>query len=84
MHNVNQQFLLSTLIIVLGFALKKGGVIGEEDGAALAKILFNVSLPAVVISTFSTMQFERSLIVLPGHQHCFWCVDVRGGAACFP
>lgn len=65
MGNVNNQFILSTLVIILGYIIKKFNIISENEGKVLAKLVLNVTLPAVVISTFSNVHFESSLILLP-------------------
>lgn len=65
MGNVNSQFLLSTLIIALGYIIKKFNLITEKEGAVLAKLVLNITLPALVITTFSTLKFDVSLSFLP-------------------
>ena len=65
MGNVNGQFVLSTLVIALGYLLKRTGLVSEKDGAVLTRVLLNVTLPALVVSTFSAMHFEPSLMALP-------------------
>jgi predicted permease len=62
MGNINWQFLLSMLIIALGYVTKRIGLVTEKDGEGIAKVIFNFSLPALVINTFSTMKVETSLI----------------------
>lgn len=65
MGNVNSQFLLSTLIIALGYIIKKFNIISEKEGEVLAKLVLNITLPALVISTFSSLKFDVSLSFLP-------------------
>lgn len=65
MENVNTQFLLSLLIIVLGYVFKKVGFIKETDGEAISRVIFNLTLPSLVISTFSTMKIETTLLLVP-------------------
>ncbi|NLY98431.1 MAG: AEC family transporter [Clostridiaceae bacterium] len=65
MGNINWQFLLSMLIIALGYVTKRIGLVTEKDGEGIAKVIFNFSLPALVINTFSTMKVETSLVWLP-------------------
>lgn len=65
MANVNYQFFLSMLIIALGYISKRFKLVSEKDGEGIAKIIFNFTLPALVITTFSTIQVDFSLIMMP-------------------
>ncbi len=65
MENVNGQFMISLLIIALGYIGKRLNLVTEKDGAGLAKIVFNFTLPAIVIYTFSNMTVNTSLLLLP-------------------
>lgn len=65
MGNVNTQFILSMLIIALGYFAKRIGLLTEKDGEGISKVVFNISLPALVIKTFSAITVEASLIWLP-------------------
>ena len=65
MANVNYQFFISMLIIALGYVSKRFKIVNEKDGEGLAKIIFNFTLPALVITTFSTIQVDLSLIMMP-------------------
>lgn len=65
MSNVNSQFFLSMLIIALGYLGKKLNLIKEKDGEGISRIIFNFTLPSLVISTFSTIKVESSLILMP-------------------
>lgn len=65
MANVNYQFILSMLIIALGYLCKRFKIVNEKDGEGIAKIIFNLTLPALVITTFSTMQIDLSLVMMP-------------------
>ncbi|ARK32246.1 AEC family transporter [Halalkalibacter krulwichiae] len=62
---MNGEFLNIILIIALGYLLKRFNILQEKDGAVIAKLIFKVTLPALVIVTFNTVQLEPSLIVLP-------------------
>ncbi|MHA1724337.1 MAG: AEC family transporter [Promethearchaeota archaeon] len=65
MANVNYIFLLSLFIIALGYFLKRINIIPEENGKAIAKVIFNVTLPAVILKVTRTIVFSASLILLP-------------------
>ena len=65
MADVNVIFLLSILIVVIGFIFKKLKILKETDGDTIARIIFNVTLPAVILKFAITIQFELTLILLP-------------------
>jgi predicted permease len=61
---LNEQFLVNTLVIGVGWMLRRF-LLDEAAGAAVVKITLNVTLPALIVSTFSTVRFDRSLALLP-------------------
>jgi malate permease and related proteins len=63
--NVNSQFLTSLLIIFLGYIGKRFDLVKERDGEGISRIIFNFTLPSLVITTFSTIKIDASLILLP-------------------
>jgi len=65
MTDVNVIFLTSILIVVIGYLVKKLKILKETDGETIAKIIFNVTLPAVILKFTTTIQFELSLVILP-------------------
>lgn len=65
MTDVNLTFTISLVIIVIGYLIKKLKIITEENGDVIAKIIFNLTLPAVILKITSTLEFEVSLILLP-------------------
>ncbi|MFX1315822.1 MAG: AEC family transporter [Promethearchaeota archaeon] len=65
MTNVNAVFLLSLIVITIGYFIKKINIIKEEDGDIIAKIIFNLTLPAVILKVTSSIQFKSSLLLLP-------------------
>ena len=65
MADVNYIFLLSLAIIVIGYVVKKLKLITEENGKIVAKIIFNITLPAVILKITSRIEFRISLILLP-------------------
>ena len=65
MTDVNVVFLISIFIVAIGYLIKRLGIIKEENGDVIAKIIFNVTLPAVILKFTSTIQFELSLLLLP-------------------
>ncbi|TXT60140.1 MAG: Membrane transport protein [Promethearchaeota archaeon] len=65
MADINYIFFLSLSIIILGFIIKKLGIITEEDGKVIGKIIINVTLPALVLETVTGIQINLTLILLP-------------------
>lgn len=61
---INNQFFLSILIIALGYAFKRLKLIQEEDGDSVSRIIFNITLPALIIYSFSSMKLNMSLGLL--------------------
>jgi hypothetical protein len=65
MADVNYIFLLSLIIIVIGYIIKKLKIITEENGKIVSKVIFNITLPAVILKFTSRIEFNYSLILLP-------------------
>ncbi|MBY9013925.1 MAG: AEC family transporter [Candidatus Lokiarchaeota archaeon] len=65
MADVNLIFFLSILIIAIGYLVKKLHILKEKDGETIAKIIFNITLPAVILKFATTIKFELPLILLP-------------------
>lgn len=64
MDNFNQQFLFSISIIVLGYILKRFDIIREREGEGMTRIVLNVTLPSLIIVSFSDMSIQPSLFFL--------------------
>jgi predicted permease len=64
MENFNSQFVISFIIIALGYCLKKWHILKEKDGEAMARLIFNVTLPSLIIVTFHRITIDSSLIML--------------------
>ena len=64
MSAFNQQFLMSVIIILLGYILKKIGLLKETDGSTISRLIFNLTLPALIIVSFHDLVFESSLMIL--------------------
>ncbi|MFX0049408.1 MAG: AEC family transporter, partial [Candidatus Hermodarchaeota archaeon] len=65
MTDVNVVFLLSISIVAIGYLIKKLKILKESDGDTIAKIIFNITLPAVILKFTTTIQFDLSLVLLP-------------------
>lgn len=64
MDGFNQQFIYSILIIGLGYLLKETKIIKESDGEGLGRVIFNLTLPSLIIVTFHDIVIEPSLFLL--------------------
>ncbi|MCE4047811.1 AEC family transporter [Bacillus sp. Au-Bac7] len=64
MENFNNQFIISFIIIALGYCLKKWQILKEKDGEAMARLIFNVTLPSLIIVTFHRITIDSSLMML--------------------
>ncbi|MFT8322252.1 MAG: AEC family transporter [Bacillus sp. (in: firmicutes)] len=64
MDSFNAQFLYSVIIIALGYFFKRWNIIKEKDGEAIARVIFNITLPCLIIYTFHNIVIETSLIML--------------------
>jgi predicted permease len=62
---MNQEFLYIILIIALGYLLKRLNVLQVKDGEVIAKIIFKITLPALVLVTFDSVKLETSLFLIP-------------------
>jgi len=62
---MNDEFLNILLLIGLGYLLKKLNILRESDGEVISRIIFNLTLPALVIVSLNTAKIEPSLILLP-------------------
>ena len=62
---INATFLISLTIIAIGYTIKRLNLIKEKNGDVLSKIIFNITLPAVILKYTTTVHFEISLILLP-------------------
>ena len=65
MDSFNFTFLLSLSIIVLGYLLKAIRVLSEDHGKYLSKIILNVTLPALILRTISSIELDFSLVLAP-------------------
>lgn len=65
MSNPLEIILVPTLMIVLGYVLKRHGVLKAQDSTLLSKIVLNVSLPALIFLNLSTADIHGEMFFLP-------------------
>ena len=49
-------------MILLGFLMKRIGILEKSDGTRIARIITNVTLPSVIIVNFASIMIEKSLL----------------------
>lgn len=64
MSNFNEQFIFSIIIISLGYLLKRSNLIKESDGEAISRIVFNLTLPCLILISFNNIKIDFSLIFI--------------------
>ena len=52
------------IIIFLGYLLKRMKILKESDGDGIARVIFNLTLPALVVVTFHDFVMDYSLLLL--------------------
>ena len=62
---MNQEFLYIIAIILIGYLLKRANILKVKDGETISRIIFNITLPALVIVSLNSVKIEPSLIMLP-------------------
>lgn len=64
MNNVNLEFITALIIISIGYLSKRIGLITEKQGGILAKIILNITLPALILKTFTNIEIKLTLGLL--------------------
>ncbi|WP_453995742.1 AEC family transporter [Bacillus nitroreducens] len=62
---MNEEFLYIVIIIALGYILKRIHILQEKDGEVIAKLIFKLTLPALVLVTFDSVEIQTNLILIP-------------------
>ncbi|QCT73914.1 AEC family transporter [Macrococcoides canis] len=62
---MTQTFIMIIALIFTGYILKRLNYIKEDEGSVIAKLIFNLTLPSLVIVTLSGVKINPSLIWLP-------------------
>ena len=64
MANVVTKIISYILIIVLGYALKRAKLFRVDHADVIAKIILNITLPCVLVSTLRTINFSGQFLVV--------------------
>ncbi len=51
------------ILIALGYILKKCGILQKEDRHSILNLVFYITLPCILISSFKTFEYSSSLII---------------------
>ncbi len=65
MEKLNYQFILALIIVLAGFVVRRSGILSRADGEALSRLVLNITLPALIIDTFSSFTMDGTLALLP-------------------
>ena len=64
MNEINFDFTVYLLLILLGYSLKKFKLIKEKDCHVLATLVLYVTLPAIVFNIFNNISVDSSMLIL--------------------
>lgn len=62
---MNQELFYIIIIIAIGYLLKRMNLLKEKDGETISRIIFNITLPALIIVSLHSVKIESSLTMLP-------------------
>ncbi|MGE4353798.1 MAG: AEC family transporter [Oscillospiraceae bacterium] len=79
MIEIFSKILCMLSVIVIGFFLKKIGIVSRDDFHVLSKILIYVTIPASVIVNFNGFEMEYSMLILPVLAIVFFLVGCLTG-----
>jgi malate permease and related proteins len=65
MNQTNNVFIITIVIILVGFLLKKYNFITEKEGKTISKFLMHTTFPALMIISTAKVKLETSLILIP-------------------
>jgi predicted permease len=65
MDQANLVFLVTLCIVGLGFSLKHWGIVSEQDGKVLSRILMHTTFPALMIVSTLRVPLTAHLIAIP-------------------
>ncbi len=65
MDQANLVFLVTLCIVGLGFSLKHWGIVSEQDGKVLSRILMHTTFPALMIVSTLRVPLTLNLLAIP-------------------
>ncbi|WP_121613020.1 AEC family transporter [Mesobacillus foraminis] len=73
---MNQEFLYIIILIGIGYLFKRFDILKERDGEVISRVIFNITLPALIIVSLNSVQIEPSLFLLPAIVMVFGFVSI--------
>ena len=64
MGEILMQAFSFVAIIILGYVLRSRGFFKEEDFYVISRIVLKITLPAAIVSNFSGMSLEPSMLLI--------------------
>ncbi|WP_288975825.1 AEC family transporter [uncultured Methanosphaera sp.] len=65
MVNPIEIILIPTIMIIIGYALKRNNVLNAKDSTTLSKIVINISLPSLIFVNLSSAHINSNMAILP-------------------
>lgn len=65
MVNPIEIILIPTLMIIVGFFLKRDNILKAKDSTTLSKVVINISLPSLIFVNLSTAHINSEMVLLP-------------------
>jgi malate permease and related proteins len=65
MADVNFKFFTFFAVILIGYLLKRAKFLTEEDGAGMARLVINLTLPALILDTIPSIHIDPTLTYMP-------------------
>ena len=62
---MHQEFLYVIILIGIGYLFKRINILKEKDGEAFSRLIFNITLPALIIVSLDSVHIEPTLLMLP-------------------
>ena len=63
MGDIILQAISLFFMIFLGFIMKRVGILQKKDGTMIARIIMNITLPAVIIVNFIDLKMDKKLLL---------------------
>lgn len=77
MADFNTTFFVSLAIIALGYVLKRARVVDENGGGrAMARMIFYVTLPAVILRALTTVTIDVDMAMMPLFMPLFAAITI--------
>ncbi len=65
MEATNQVFLMTFLVISLGYILKRLNIISEKDGKVISKFMMHSTFPALMLASTMNTKLDYTLFLIP-------------------